>query len=88
MPITESCGPGHTHVGDVSRAVRQDALVGRGHVRVGAHHGGDAAVEIPAHGLLFAGGFGVNVDDDHFDVAGKLGEFAIGGAEGVSRSRP
>ena len=32
---------------------------------VGAEDGGDAPVEMPAHGDLLAGGFGVEVDQDH-----------------------
>ena len=41
-------------------------------------HRGDAAVEIPAHDLLVAGGLGVKVQEDHADVAGQRGQHAIG----------
>ena len=59
---------GHAHIGDEGGAARQNALIGGGHVRVRADDGRDASVEIPAHGLLLAGGLGVNIHDDHFDV--------------------
>jgi hypothetical protein len=52
---------------------------------VGAEDGGDAAVEVPAQGGLFAGGFGVEVDEDDLGVgvALDLGEEVVGLAEGV-----
>ena len=53
---------GHADVALKGRAAGQDAFVGRGHVRVRAQHGADAAVEIAAHQLLVAGGLGVKVD--------------------------
>jgi hypothetical protein len=54
-------------------------------VGVGAEDGGDAAVEIPAEGGFFAGGFGVDVEEDDFcvGVAFDLDEKLVGFAEGV-----
>ena len=72
---------GHADVGLERGALRQDALVGGGHVGVGAEHSGDPAVEIPAERLLFAGGFGVDVDED--DLGGDLLEQLVGFAKGV-----
>ncbi len=68
----------------------KDALVCRGDVGVGAEDGGDAAVEIPAEGGFFAGGFGVEVEEDYFcvGVAFDLGEEVIGLAERGRRSWP
>ena len=54
---------GHADVALKRRAAGKDLLVGGGHVRVRAEHGGDAAVEIAAHELLVAGGFGVEIDE-------------------------
>ena len=52
---------------------------------VGAEDGGDAAVEIPAESYFFAGGFGVEVEEDHLGVGVALdeGEEFVGFAEGV-----
>ena len=78
-------GAGHAYVGLVGGAVGEDALVGGGDVGVGAEDGGDAAVEIPAEGDFFAGGFAVEVEEDDFGAgfAGDLGEEFVGFAEGV-----
>lgn len=48
-------------------------------------NGGDAAVEIPAESYFFAGGFGVEVEEDDLGVgvALDLGEEVVGFAEGV-----
>jgi len=43
-------GPGHAAIGLVGGPAGQDAGVGGGHVRVGADHGRNAAVEVPAQG--------------------------------------
>ena len=63
-------GAGHADVGLVGGAVVEDALVGGGDVGVGAEDGGDAAIEVPAEGDLFAGGLGVDVEED--DLGGDL----------------
>ena len=55
---------GHADVGDVGRAVRQDALVGRLHVRVRADDDRDAAVEVPAHRDFLGRRLGVEVHED------------------------
>src|SRR5215472_767837 len=56
-------GAGHADVGDVGCALRKDTGVGGGDVCVGSEDGGDTAVEVPAEGDFFAGGFGVDVED-------------------------
>ncbi len=63
----------------------EDALVGGGDVGVGAEDGGDAAVEVPAEGDFFAGGFAVDVEEDDLGAGrfGDLGEEVVGLAEGV-----
>ena len=61
-------GSAHADVGLVGGAAGQHALVGGGNVGVGAEDGGDAAVEMPAHGDFFAGGLGVEVDHDDFGL--------------------
>ena len=43
----------------------------------------DAAVEVPAHGALFARGFGVHVDDDDARFVADFAERALDGAERV-----
>jgi hypothetical protein len=64
-------------------AVRQDALVGGGHVGMRSEDNADSAVEVPAHGDLFAGGLGVHVHDDDLHVPGKLAKHLIRRAEGA-----
>src|ERR1700751_5413717 len=58
-------------------------LVGCGYMSVRAQDGGNFAVEIPAHGLLFGCGFGVHIDHDYFHVGWNLRTLAIGTAEGI-----
>lgn len=72
---------GHADIGDEGGATGQQASVGGGNVGVGAHDGSDSAVEIPAEGDLFAGGFGVNVEQD--DLCGDFAEQLVGLAEGI-----
>ena len=74
-------GAGHADVGLEGGALGEDAVVGGGDVGVGAEDGGDAAIEIPAEGLLFARGLGVEIDED--DLGGDFGEELVGFAEGV-----
>src|SRR5216683_4433489 len=74
-------GAGHAYVGLVGGAVGEDALVGGRDVGVGAEDGGDAAVEVPAEGYFFAGGFAVEVEED--DLGFDLAEELVGLAEGV-----
>jgi hypothetical protein len=78
-------GAGHAYVGLIGGAVGEDALVCCGDVGVGADDGGDAAVEIPAEGYFFAGGFAVEVEEDDFGsgFAGDVAEEFVGLAEGV-----
>ena len=74
-------GAGHAYVGLVGGAVGEDALVGSGDVGVCTEQGGDAAVEIPAQGYFFAGGFAVEVEED--DLGLDFAEELVGLAEGV-----
>src|SRR5688572_3908131 len=53
----------HARVRHVSGALRKDARVRRGHVRVGTDDGGEAAVEMPAHRDLLARRFGVPIEE-------------------------
>ena len=62
-------GAAHADVGLVGGAAGEDAFVGGGNVGVGAEDGGDAAVEMPAHGDFFAGGFGVEVEEDDLGLS-------------------
>src|SRR3712207_6858127 len=45
------------------RSAREDAVIGGGDVRVGPHHRGDAAVEMPPERDLLARRLGVHVDE-------------------------
>src|SRR3984957_13400520 len=74
-------GAGHAYVGLVGGAVGEDALVGGGDVGVRAEESGDAAVERPADGYFFGGGFAVEVEED--DLCGDLAEELVGFAEWV-----
>ncbi len=74
-------GAGHADVGLEGGASGEDASVGGGNVGVGSEDGGDAAVEVPAESDFFAGGFGVDVEDDDPGLDG-LEDF-VGLAEGV-----
>ena len=49
---------------------------------MGAPHGLGAAVQIPGHGPLFAGGLGVEVHEHHVCVLALSGEDAVGLLEG------
>src|SRR2546423_11017854 len=74
---------GHAYIGDEGGAAGEDVLVGSGHVGVRADDNGHAAVQIPAHSELFAGGLRVHVHQDEGDVLGNLGELAIGLAKWI-----
>ena len=74
---------GHADVALEGGAAGEDALVGGGDVRVRAENGGDAAVEVAAHELHFAGGFGVEIDEADADVGGHCGQHAVGGVPGA-----
>jgi hypothetical protein len=54
-------------------------------MRVRADDRADAAVEIPAEGHLFAGGFRMHIDDDRLHGAGELFDDPIGGVKGAVR---
>jgi hypothetical protein len=52
-------------------------------VGVRAQDGGNFAVEIPAHSLLFGCGFGVHIDNDYLHIGWNFRALAIGRAEGI-----
>jgi hypothetical protein len=74
-------GAAHAHVGLVGGATGEDARIGGGDVGMGAEDGGHAPVQMPAHGHLFRGGLGVDVDQD--DLGLDDFEQRVDGAEGV-----
>jgi hypothetical protein len=74
-------GAGHADIGLVSRTSREDALISRGDMGMGAEQRCDAAVKVPAEGYFFAGGFAVEVEQD--DLGGDFAEEFVGLAEGV-----
>ena len=77
---------GHAHVALEGRAAGEDLLVGGGHVGVGAQHGRNPAVQVPAHQLHVAGGLGVEIQEDDLHVGGHFPEHAVGRLErGVDR---
>ena len=61
-PMTESRGP-VIPTSLVRGALGQDLGVRRRDVGVGAHHGGDPTVEVPAHGVLLGGDLAVEVHE-------------------------
>jgi len=63
MPCSCPGGPTHADIGHV--AVRQAAPWRRGRdVRVRAHHGAGAAVQVPAHGVFSEVALGMHVAED------------------------
>jgi hypothetical protein len=71
----------HSHVCLERCSARKYAFICGGDVGVGTEDCGDFAVEVPAHGDFFAGGFGVEVDHDDFGL--DAGEQVGGGMERV-----
>src|ERR1700721_1393191 len=76
---------GHAYVGLVGCASGENALVCRGNVGVGTEQSGDATVEVPPKGYLFAGGFAMEVEEN--DLCGDLAEKLVGLAKGVVATR-
>ena len=74
---------GHAEVALKRRLPRQDLFVGRRHMGVSTQHRRDATVEDSAHQLHVAGGFGVEIHQDHSDVGGQLGQHAVDRFEGA-----
>ena len=72
----------HAHVGHVGGPAGQNAGVGGGHVGVRAHAGGHAAVEVPAHRDLLAGGLGVEVHQHVVGLVAQAGQDGVGLGEG------
>src|SRR5579875_671003 len=54
--------PGHASIGHKGRAMRQDLVVGRGHMGMGANNQRNPAVGEMCEGLLLAGSFGMEID--------------------------
>jgi len=57
--------PSHADIGDVSRAFGQDGFIGRGNMRVRAHNGSGAPVEVPAKGNFLRRSLGVKINKDN-----------------------
>ncbi len=74
---------GHPRVGDVGRAAGEDLLVGGRDVGVGPDDGRNAAVEVPAEGLLLRGRLGVEVDDDDRRLLPQGLDLGVRPAEGA-----
>ena len=72
--------PRHPDVADVGGPARQDAVVGCGHVRVGAQQGRHPASQVVQHDLLLAGGLGVELDDHRHPGRHAL-DGVVGGLE-------
>ena len=70
---------GHADVALEGGAIGEDALVGGGDVSMGAKDCGGPAVEVAAHKLHFAGGFGVEIDESNADVVRHGRKYAVGG---------
>ena len=64
--------PTHPGVTKESGSSGKNTLVSRLDMGVGADDGGNFSVEKPAHRDLFAGGFGVHIDDDRLEFPGAL----------------
>ena len=75
-PMIESCGPVMPDVGEARRALRQQPLVRRLHVRMGADDRGHAPVEMPAHRDLLRRRLGVEVDEDDARLRAHRLDFA------------
>jgi len=75
--------PGHSHVGDISRALRKKVFIGGSHVGVRADDSGHPAVKIPAHGDLLAGGFRMHVHKHQGDIFWNSPQFAVGFPERI-----
>jgi len=78
-------GAGHAKVGEVAGSFWKRALVGGGHVGMGARDDGGAAIEVPGKGFFFFVGFGVEVDNDEGAgvFASSIGEDLVGFCEGA-----
>jgi hypothetical protein len=74
---------GHTHIGLIRRAIRQNARVRGRDVRVRADHRGNPAVQIPAHGHLLAGQLGVKIYETDFRAGRQILQNLIGLAKGT-----
>ena len=76
---------GHSGIGLIRGSIGQDPGVRCWYMRVGADHGGHAAVEMPAHGHFFAGQLGVKVDESNLDVRRQCLNQLIGFAKRAIR---
>jgi len=72
---------GHAHVALESGAAGQNLFIGCGHVGVRAQHCADAAIQIPPHQLLVAGGLGMKIHQHHLDLGRQTGQQSFGGLE-------
>src|SRR6516164_7687299 len=69
--------PGHADIAAIGGAAGKHAFVGGRDVRVCADDGGNASVEIPAHGDFLAGRFRVHINQNESHVGRHLGELRI-----------
>ena len=56
-------------------------------MRVGAHHGRDPPIQKPAHGDFFAGGFGVEIEENHRCLLAQGGDFLVESQERILDGR-
>ena len=86
-------GAGHADVALEGGAAGEDALVGGGNMSMGAEDRTNAAVEIAAHQLFIAGGFGVEIDKRMIfvseGIAARIRSAALKGqSTGCMKTRP
>ena len=74
-------GAGHPQVGDEAGAAGEHPAVRRGNVGVGAPDRRRPAVQVPAHGPLFAGGLGMEIHQHQ--VKAPTAPVEIGGFKGA-----
>ncbi len=77
----------HTHIAQERRAAGVNDFISRGYVRVRAHYGTYASVQIPAHGHFLTRRFRMYVDDDRARARRHCGNSGIRGLERAIRHR-
>src|SRR6266542_2249001 len=74
--------PRHPCIREIRGAVRQDALVGRLHVRVRSEDRSHFSIKVPAHRDLLTRRFSMEVDDDHARLVADGLDLALYHCEG------